>query len=258
MRRIIAAALLYLSLLFSPPLAQATSDMGDPSITRIWASTDEGDRFVCTGTYIRPNIGDGTGLSWFVSAGHCTIGDMARRNANVHIIGGIRWVSTTTFHNDYGLGDTVDIALGLVPDVRDDHSHLWLAEKSPDEGLVYIHGFPEGVERVSIAQVLTKERASQITLYVPVNDFEREKKPVTELFPGTKFMITRKGEVHGGSSGSPVLNGEGDVVGILWGLISTDDPQAGIEGYPTDKFDLVLWTPIEKVHEAFRSMGVKE
>ncbi len=233
-------------LLALPVFGLAISDYGNTALARLWRATPEGDRFTCTGFYAFPVVegasNSGYPRSLLLTAGHC-----AKANANlvktprVHQSGGmsavVNWVWIV--QGPWFQHTTIaDYAIGIVPDVRDapDIRKLFLGTASPEPGAkVYIHGFPNGVERVTAGQV------------APVAILEERLKE--KLPAGTYVVVVPENMVRSGSSGGPVFDGNGNVVGILWGLVTPggifDDPN----------FDFVLVTPIEPVIEALKTLG---
>jgi hypothetical protein len=236
---------------------RAISDYNRPEITRLWVSTDEGDKFACTGTYIQPYISDYG--SWLVSAGHCTIATLTARNQSETVRGVLNWRGMVNTHGEYGT-QTIDIALATVPDVRDVHKRIWLADQTPDEGRAYIHGFPAGIEEVDMGYIAPERAAERVSaLFQDGSEgFPRIiRKSLKDLLPGLRFMMVKHARVVGGSSGSPILDGNDRLVGILWGVIPYSE-QAEFQGIPSalDGYDIVLFTPVERVHELFKSLGV--
>jgi hypothetical protein len=259
LKRLLAAVAAAFLLFTSPLPGLAISDYNRPELTRLWVSTENGDRFACTGTYIFPYISDYG--SWIVSAGHCSIANLATRNQSETVRGVINWRGIINTHGEVGTG-TIDIALGTVPDTRDAHPHIWLADKCIDTGRVYIHGFPEGVEKVNIGMVAPPGAEEDVTLLVTTNENgfpELHRKSLKELFPGLRFMMVKKGEIQGGSSGSPILGPDDRLNGILWGAIPWMR-ELDIKGIPgrwgEGDYDIVLFTPVERVHDLFKSIGV--
>jgi hypothetical protein len=239
MRRLLAAVLAAVTLVagtFSP--AQAVTDYGNPAVTRLWVGTSEGDRFVCTASYIFPYVNEN--ISWLMTAGHCTLGDLVKRDADTTMVGVVNWRGVILGNPNYTSGYN-DIAIGTVPDVRDGvKRRLWLADSMPKRGAVYVHGFPAGVERVTVGYI------------VPIE---------SKYLPGSVMIAVRAGEIEGGSSGSPVLGPDGRVVGILWGIIVDEQGNPGSVpevGELREGWMLALVTPIEKLHELMNTMGVKK
>lgn len=241
MRRLRAVALLLVSVLAVVVPASAVSDYGDPAISRLWSS-DAPDRFVCTVSYVFPRIDDYR--SWVLSAGHCSHGTLIKRNAAAVVSGVVNWRVVIANH-DANLGQTTDLALGTVLDTRDVKRHLWLAEKAPDSGVVYIHGFPTGIERVSIGQVVPESLTDQYTVLVPTDPWgDVARLPIAAVFKDTRLMLVRRGTIEGGSSGSPILDEGGNVVGVLWGAA---EQRHGLQGPGTDGHDVVMFTPVERL-----------
>lgn len=217
MKRILTALLVCLLMVTS---CEGIVDIGDPSVSRLWV---EDGRFACTATYLRP-IGDAG--AWIITAGHCSGASYLKRNTNETMVAKINWRISVTSHN-YS-GRTIDLALGTAPDVRDERKfRSFMAEKMPDSGEVYIHGFPGGVERVSTGEIIGP----------------------SETFPGTVEIRVKPGSIIGGSSGSTVLDRQGFIVGILWGI--------GINPATGEPTDIALVTPIEAVHEAIKLIDAK-
>ena len=217
--------------------AFAITDYGSPTVSRLWQPTTQGDRFVCTVSYIFPFVNEYVG--WVVTAGHCITGgaNYLRRSHENTVISLVNWRAMLLGDLRYTL-ETVDLAIGTAPDMRDGtKSRFWLADKFPTSGDVYIHGFPNGVERVTAAHV------------VPF---------ASEKMKGSALVVVRTGEIAGGSSGSPVLNAQGQLVGILWGKVPEqyvpllELPRALAPGH-----EIAAVTPVEKLHELFRTLRVK-
>lgn len=214
------AALLAVCLLIASP-AFAIVDLGDPRVTRIWRPTDEGDRFTCSATWIRPGSGS---TSWLLTAGHCaTDAKYVKRGVNDGVSTVINWKAVITSHAQSG--KLIDLAIATAPDLRDDRKyHSFIADKFPASAgtKLYIHGFPNGVERVTPAIV------------VGLSDLDRTSMEV-KVEPGS---------ILPGSSGSVVLDSNSFVVGVVWGLHVTD---------PTR----VFVTPIEYFHALVKLIDAK-
>lgn len=260
MRKFLAGLLSALFLLIAPlSPAVGISDVGRPEITRLFVSTEDGSKFACTGTYIFPYISDYG--AWLVSAGHCSVADIAARNQSTTIRGVLNWRAVLNTHGEYKT-KTADIALATVPDVRaGKHSKIWLADKTPDQGRAYIHGFPAGIEEVNLGVIAPEFANTQVSILAqivgPDGYPELYRKNLEELLPGLRFMVVKSGHIVGGSSGSPILDDSDRLIGIVWGVIE-NTPRLDIQGLPAqfDGWDIVLFTPVERVHEMFKSLGV--
>ena len=259
MRRFLAGLLAALTLLVAPVSpAIGITDMGRPELTRLWRSTDEGDRFACTGTYIFPYISDYG--SWLISAGHCSIADTAARAQSDTWRAGINWRAVINTHGEYGT-KTQDIALATLPDVRkSEHKRIWLADKTPDTGRAYVHGFPAGIEEVVLGDIAPAEYNERVTALIPDGSegyTQLIRKNLEQVVPGLRFMVVKPGHIIGGSSGSPVLDDSDRLIGIVWGVMPAS-AKMEIQGLPPayDGYDVVFFTPIERVHELFKTLGV--
>jgi V8-like Glu-specific endopeptidase len=256
MRKLLAGLLAALMLLVAPMApAIGITDIGRSELTRLWVPTDEGSRFVCTASYIQPYIDDSR--TWIVSAGHCAVATEATRNRATGVSGIVNWRAVVDTHGEYGT-QTVDLALGTVPDVRNtDHRKLWLAAATPEEASrIYIASFPEGVETVTTGILVPKGAEAQVSLLVQ-EGYGPVRKTITEMYPGTRLMLVKHDRIGHGSSGAPVLNGNDRIVGILWGGISYAS-ELEIQGIPDafEGWDLVFMTPIDEVHKLFKTLGV--
>jgi len=225
--------------------AWAVSDYGNTNVTRLWVSTDNGDEAICTGFYVRSprDASIETGFSWFLSAGHCAAARalMAHRNADVWVLPMVNWQIAVT-SGSHGL-DIVDFAIGTLPDAKeirpgDWNRGFWLAEKAPETGRVFIHGFPHAVERVSVAYLMP----STVKL-----------RP--DMIKGpSRLLVTKAGEVRPGTSGAPVIAGNGRVIGIVWGVVMEPGKLLAVEMPAEVDFEIVLFTPIEVVLDAFKAL----
>lgn len=194
------------------------TSIGHPAVTRL-LSADE--HFMCSGTYIDSAYGDQ--LAVLLTAGHCVDAHLVRSDTSDYVFGYIDW--RVMLKGRPGLHRGVDLAVGTVPDVREKHEYLHLAEKMPTEGFVYIHGFPLGVEKIAAGRIVGKCEA--------LGDICPE-------FPGSVAVAVWRGEVQPGSSGSAVLDEDNQVVGVVWGLGRLKQGD----------WDIVLVTPVEEVHKA--------
>lgn len=255
MKRFASAVLVLVLLALSVPVMGLT-DLGHPAITRLWA----GDQFNCTGWYLVPMTveksfsmwegwlpdwsDDQRGMAWIVSAGHCRGTASVRRDLTAYIIGIVKWVGIieskpNTVHR------FADLAVGAVPDPRrDGRAYLRLADRDAAPGeQVLIHGFPRGVERIVHGEVTSLKKpmlADTILLKIPSGEWS----------------------VWGGASGSPVLNMNGEVVGVLWGVAFDEDPTRPPSPYgnhvvPTpDNLRWATMTPVSRLKELLKVMGV--
>jgi hypothetical protein len=218
MKRILAAFVLALCTVVP---SWAIVDIGDPAVTRLWSA---GDDFMCSATYIREAR---PGVAWIMTAGHCTGASYARRTVNDYILGAIDWRVAIQTHS-YA-GKVYDIALGTVPDVRDKQTyHAFFADKMPDAGRVYIHGFPQGVESVVVGTIEGRSK---------------------DMRASWDVVVPHAGDILPGSSGSVVLDQQGDICGVLWGLRA--DPKTGA---PTTR---VVVTDISVFHEMVKLFDLK-
>lgn len=209
--------------------AFAIVDLGDPKVTRLWRTTETGGRFTCSATYIREAR---EGVAWILTAGHCAGAQYVKREVNGGISAAIDWRVVVTSHN-YA-GRLLDIALATAPDTRADQKyHSLIAEKFPDSGLVYIHGFPMGIERVVVARVVGPTKAPNLL--------------------GTMEVKVVPGSVLPGSSGSVVLDPQGFVVGVLWGMsVKPNDEGTGLV-----PGNVAYVTPIEAFHDLVKLIDAK-
>lgn len=241
MRRFLAAMLVALTLVAAPVLpAIAIQDIGDQRVTRLWS---QDDRFMCTGFYVRSPL-DNTapdGFAYVLTAGHCAIAPYLRRNKETSVLAGVNWQIVVNA-GARGLRRS-DFAFGNTPEIRDETQPgrdraFWFAAKFPEipGSNVYIHGFPRGIERVTNGFVV---EASHPLL----------RDSALASYPNWKVALVPEGEILPGSSGSPVIDDDGRVVGILWGIINEANRPAQTI---MDKLDIALITPIEEVLATIR------
>lgn len=247
MRKFIAAIVVGVSLFASP--AFAIFDHGYSAITRLWTN----DGFVCSAFYIYPRVGEMS--SWVVTAAHCVAagGATIKRSQDLMMAGVVNWHGM--LYTSARVSDLhQDIAVGTVPDLRKgEKDWLWLADAAPERGPAYVHGFPAGIERISVGFVVPAGRESDFSVMVGAM-FGAERKTLAELVPGTRLLLVRKGEIMGGSSGSAVVNPEGRLIGILWGMVNE---KAMLQGPYVDENDVVLFTPVEQIHKLMKDLGTK-
>lgn len=201
-------------------------DVGGSAVTRLWNGTG----FVCSAAYIRPYEEAG---AWILSAGHCVKqATYAKRTANDFISAYIDWRLMVQTHNR---PDAVaDIALGTAPDPRigERKWYSFLGEQMPEVGTrVYVHGFPAGVERVIPAIVVGKAKE----------------------YPNAKWNweieTPAVGDIVGGASGAPVLDANGYVVGVVWGIRTTPVTH--------EYTNRAIVTDIAALHALVKEMGLK-
>ncbi len=219
-KKAIFAAVLAIGLLFGT--AEAIVDAGDPAVSRLWSM---GGKFTCSATYVRPLRQAG---AWVLTAGHCADnGQVLGRNTNTTVKALVNWRVVVTSHS-YA-GKVQDFAVGTVPDTRENRKYYSFFDETPLErgATVYIHGFPGGVERITRAVVgpaLVNGPPGVVTIYT--------KTP---------------GEITYGSSGSVVLNADGRIVGIVWGI--------RVEGlFGEQETNTVFITPIAPVLAALKAI----
>lgn len=217
----------------------------------------------CSAAYIFPRIeqnGVPIDRSWILSAGHCSKASEAVRNHELSIIGGVAWRAVVENHDPL-LGPDVDLALGSVPDTRELKRWYWLESKAPDAGVVYIHGFPLGVERVSAAHLIPASLTNRLIVLERSYWYGDVPHKFDDKFKGTRVVLVPRGEQNQGSSGAPILNEYGRIIGVLWGMVpsgswttSSENPDSKAE---EKNYDLFMFTPVERLHELFKYMGVK-
>lgn len=218
--------------------APGVTDYGESAITRLWSPGDDGDQFTCTVSYILPYVNEH--IAWVVTAGHCVVdghGRYIKRTATDSTLSAVNWRAVTLGDPRYTAGFN-DLALGTTPEIREGHANrLWLAEKMPDDGMVYIHGFPSGVERVTAAYVIPAKYGKG---------------------SGSRFLALKAGEVTGGSSGSPVLDGQGRLVAVLWGIAEESDlKEFDLDDLLKPGTEVALVTPVERLAALMTLLEVK-
>lgn len=240
MKRFIAVAVAALLLLVTTSAAVAVSDIGNPNVSRLWVERPDGDKQICTVFFVRDLIDNsqGSDFSWVLSAGHCAIGNYIKRNADTTVLASVNWQVAYT-SAAHGLS-VVDYAIGSTPDSEfirkaDPNRGFWVAREMPDRGDAWVHGFPEGVERVAAVHILPRD--------VPLKSGVR--------FGSSRFVLIKKGEMAPGASGGPVINNEGRVIGIMWGV---GNPEKILAVSIPSEFDLVIVMPIETVIKAFEEL----
>jgi hypothetical protein len=207
---------------------------GDTAVTRLWVSTPDGRAFGCTGFWFDPGpeLGAETRpraqdvwVSWLASAGHCTEASLVARDTDSVVFGFINWrgvLSSAAYTR------VVDVAIGTAPDFRPDARWFRLGEDPVQDQRVYIHGFPGGVEMISPARILDQSRT----------------------LPGAWVALGVKGLVGSGSSGSPVMDQYGNVVGVLWGLArpgSVTEPF--LDAQTSERNAVVYITPVSTLKQ---------
>ncbi len=217
--------------LASAPPVRAVSDWGHPAISRLWSVDESGDRrFACTAAYLHPGgvlpALPSPFVRWVLSAGHCAEATILGRDTAGVVFAHVDWRLVVQANATYLGPRVIDFALGTAPETREDAAQrfLWVAEAFPAPGtLVYLHGFPFGVERVTAAIVAD---------------------PSPDL--PSRRLIVRSREVDPGSSGSPVLDGLGRLVGVVWGRAR------GVDG--NLEFDEVFVTGVDDLLQSLRPL----
>ncbi len=223
----VLALLLTIMLAVSP--VAAVSEYGNRAITRLWIDTDQ-RHYACTGFYINKAAGD-EGRAIIVSAGHCIRARYAARDTMGYVLEALDSRASLNGHGAFQKRLDVAIATVALSEPMPVGKRLWLADEMPKSGTVWVHGFPHGVERVSAGRVLGPSEGA----------------------PGTVEVAFRSDrEIEPGSSGSPVLNEYGQVVGILWGLRMT--PDADGLYHP---INVAVVTPVETLHTLLALLEIK-
>lgn len=194
------------------PLAGLTvSDPGNPAVARLWA-VEAQDQWlpVCTAFYLdhpAPRRFLLPARATLVTAGHCAGERRAVARSVLDPKSPVEWTRTLTGTEtceSWGWFEVLcrhrwDVAVGTTDDLRASRVRLRLASHAPQEGEpVWVHGFGLGVENVVMARV----------------------KPPDPRFPGMLALDAVTGDVLPGNSGSPVLDGEGQVVGVVVAVLA--------------------------------------
>lgn len=228
---ILAAALAVLT----PALAVV--DLGSPAATRLWVLAPE-RQFVCSATYVDPFPGAAAdGRTWILTAGHCVLagGAIVGRNTDQIVFAAVNWRAVE-------MHEGTDLAIGTAPEIRDEagRSARRLATTLPYETLLYVHGFPLGVEAVTPARAVRPDELQALGLPAYVID--------ALVSAQIAVILTPRGDIRGGSSGSAVLDGFGQIVGVVWGLVAPELVPA------TVPYDVVLVTPVERLREVLNRL----
>lgn len=229
----VAIAIAYATVM-AATIAFGTSEVGSNALTRLWSD----DRPGCTAAYVRhpvTNAVPGEYMSWLLSAGHCSEAIEVRRDVNESVAAHVNW---QIVYNAGAHGTRrTDFAFGSAPEIREGRRvNLWWGETMPDAGsVVYLHGFPLGVERVSVGQVLPRGLSSEF--------------PLSQV-PESTVLLAFDREILPGSSGSPVLDARNRVVGVVWGVMNKEASDAllgRLIGAAPDRLAIVLATPVEQI-----------
>ena len=209
----LAAVLLAINLGGGVPASALPPDFGGKEILRLYAD----NRFVCTGFFIEPPLeeppaGDvffSGGSSWLVTAGHCVGNGMLTAKVTEHFEIALTVYAKVLLSPFHGK-KAIDLAILTIPSgYIGKIKELDLADEDAKPGdSVYFHGFPRGIEAIGNYGIV-------------------------EPIPGDKMLNGKMihiygSKVNGGASGSPVLNPEGEVVGIVWGMSNFTDKIAYI------------------------------
>lgn len=194
----------------------ALSPTSIASVSSIQPLQYEGDTF-CTTFSINETEG------FFATSGHCAYAALGKANDK-----------KVTILNQPAIIETISIEYDLAvfyADVRAPALHL--AKNSvepciPTEvakcEMISIQGFPYGLPAVITATGHVAARNVPIRHSTYVRTINSDVLDIAAV---------------GGSSGSPIMNSDGDVIGILWG------------GYPGSSYKLSI--PLESVREAIQS-----
>ena len=150
----------------------------------------------CTAFYVEPAYELRENASIVASAGHCAQMGPAFVNGEE-----IEWLVAVRD------GSGADFAIGFVQDNRPSKTyHGFAAQRASPGDRVFIEGFPYG------------ERLSAWGVVVPLEDIFSDDIPVA-------MRVNLESPLGPGASGSPIMNAQGEVVGILWGTNRWDHLQ---------------------------------
>ncbi|MDR7528672.1 MAG: serine protease [Armatimonadota bacterium] len=201
---------------------RAVLSPGHPALTRLWGLGPEGERvFTCTAFYIRTPKRAPEGLGTLATAGHCAeVSRFAGRDADQASFAYVNWRALVD--GRIGVHRRWDVAIGTAPELPESGRPLWLGDPPRPDQRVWVIGYPAGVERVVACEVVGPSR--------PAGD--------GTPFPGSWDLDCPPDSILPGSSGSPVVDSGGRVVGVLWGR--------SLAG------DRVLITPVTALRELLR------